>query len=476
MATCFLIDSRPAEHFSAVARFAQLREVSVLRCSDIAAIPSNAPASSLITIGASRLQEIAAREKRQLANLVSEGLTLYVRGLPKNRASLDLAPFAPLELPISSEFRASASRLTASRMLPAVLVGEEMAGVLFEAHGVEPRSARAFEELVVVRHIDRVERTAVFAIRHGHGFVIFDLHREHGDSINLSPLARMANRDYRHQDIGALIAVNRASGIDWSQRPAFNIVIDDRPVNYDHFNAAAITGFLRHLADLCPGVHTDFAWTPCHTSVSRAYVQAMKRFPTGFVWHGLYRHVDHRMLLAPEAEYERGRQMVARIEHRFGIRFQPLMVFPFERSAQNQFPLLARSGFLASVEEPHHPSCSESGWSAYLDDASPARIDRNSGLTVLFRYPATSLTRDRMLAMAALGLPIIAAAHPEDIGLKRFSRFFDRGGHASHLDEILKFACAKRLPSRPLEDIAKGVRRLGPEADPQASHFRAAAQ
>jgi hypothetical protein len=285
----------------------------------------------------------------------------------------------------------------------------------------------------------------------------------------------MANREYRHQDIGALVAVNQVSGDDWSQPPSFNIVIDDRPVNYDHFNAAAVTRFLRHVSDLYPGAHTDFAWTPCHTSVSRGYVQAMKRFPTGFVWHGLYRHVDHRMLLAPEQEYERGRRMVARLERRFEIRFQPLMVFPFERSAQSQFPLLARSGFLASVEEPHHPSCSEPDSPAYLDDARPARIDPNSGLTVLFRFPATSLTRDRMLAMAALGLPIIAAAHPEDIGLKRLSRFLDRGGDASHLDEILRFACVKGLPSRSLEEIVKDLRRLGAQADRETSNFRVAA-
>ena len=92
------------------------------------------------------------------------------------------------------------------------------------------------------------------------------------------------------------------------------------------------------------------------------------------------------------------------------------------------------------------------------NDSAPSHTDPTSGLTILYRYPAASLGRDRMLAMAALGLPIIASAHPDEVGLKRFSRFWDRGGDASHFDEILKFASAKGLPSQSLEDIAIEVR------------------
>jgi hypothetical protein len=474
MAICFLIDSPSGRPGSAAARFARFREIPLLRSGEAASLPSQAPPNSLIAIGGSHFQALSPHEKKHLASLTGDGATLYIRGLPKHRASIDLAPFAPLELPIAPEHRASGYRLGASRMLPAALAGEEIAGGLFEAPGVERRSAQAFEDLVLVRHLDNVERTAVFAIRYGQGCAIYDLHGADDENGDLPLLARMANRHYRHQEIGALIAANRASGIDHSRPPPFNLVIDDRPINYDHFNAAAISAFLRHISEMCPGAHTDFAWTPCHTSVSRVYVQAMKRFPTGFVWHGLFRHVDHRMLLCPEEEYAKGRQMVERLERRFAIRFQPLMIFPFERSAERQFPLLAKSGFLASVEEPHHPSCSEPDIPAYMNDALPARVDPNSGLMVLYRYPATSLTRERMLAMASLGLPIIASAHPEEVGLKRFSRFVDRGGHASHLDEILKFASAKRLPSRSLEEIVREIRQLDSKADRNDGEFRAA--
>ena len=64
--------------------------------------------------------------------------------------------------------------------------------------------------------------------------------------------------------------------------------------------------------------------------------------------------------------------------------------------------------------------------------------------------------------MAALGLPIIAVAHPDEVGLKRLSRFWDRGGDVSHFDEVLKFASSKGLPPRSLEDIAGESDELSP--------------
>ena len=160
--------------------------------------------------------------------------------------------------------------------------------------------------------------------------------------------------------------------------------------------------------------------------------------------------------------------MIRQIEGRFGIRFQPIMIFPFERSTPKQFPLLVQAGFLAVVEQPRHPSCSDPNLPRYLEDSLPSRIDATSDLTVLYRYPAASLTRERMLAMAALGLPIIAVAHPDEVGLKRLSRFWDRGGDLSHFDELLKFASFKGLPARSLEDIAGDVR---PTQQPANDHL-----
>jgi hypothetical protein len=239
--------------------------------------------------------------------------------------------------------------------------------------------------------------------------------------------------------------------------PPFNLTVDDRPVNHDHFNTVPVSDLLGHIERLCPGAHTDFAWTPRHARPSRSYLEAMKQFSIGFAWHGLYRHVDHRVIADPAADLARGQRTVERIERRFGIRFQPIMIFPFERAAPGHFPMLARAGFVASVEEPRLTSCADPHSPAPPSDSRAARVDAASGFVVLHRYPAISLTRDRMLAMAMLGLPIIALAHPEDVGLRRFSRFWDRGGRPSHFDEVLKFASSKRMPSRSLCDIAAEV-------------------
>jgi hypothetical protein len=358
-------------------------------------------------------------------------------------------------------------------MLPAVLAGEEMGGGLFDAFGAENLNP-TIEELLTVRHVDGVERAAIFALRYGSGCVIYDLSTQDDTGADTPIVARLARQEVRHQEIGALVAANRAASIEPPNLPPFNLTIDDRPVNFDHFNVSPVSALLRHIDRLCPGAHTDFAWTPRHTSPCRGYLEAMKEFSTGFVWHGLYRHVDHRMISHPAVELREGTRMIRRLERRFGILFQPIMIFPFERSAPSQFPLLARAGFLAVVKEPLHSSCSDPNLPGYLEGSLPACVDATSGLTVLYRFPAASLTRERMLAMAALGLPIIAVGHPDEVGLKRLSRFRDRGGDVSHFDEVLKFASSKGLPPRSLEDIAGDVRRTQPANDHLTQVMRAA--
>lgn len=460
MATCLPIDNAAASAGSAAARFARLRGVRLVHCEDLDTWPGQLPERSMIAISASRLWELSAGLKRHLAHLVGEGATLYVRGIARRRATLDLAPFAPGALAIACERRAVGYRFTASRMLPAVLAHEEVVGGVFEAPGVERLNPPA-EALLTVRHVDGAERAAIFALRYGRGSAIYDLHPEahpKDEARADAPLvARLARQEVRHREVGALVAANCAAGIEPARLPPFNLMVDDRPVNFDHFNAAPVSALLRHIDDLRPGAHTDFAWTPCHTSPCRGYLEAMKGFSTGFVWHGLWRHVDHRAISHPAAELAQGKRMVSRIERRFGLRLQPIMIFPFERSAPEQFPLLVEAGFRASVEEPRPRSGCDARLPGYLAYSLPARAETACGFTVLYRYPAASLARDRMLAMAALGLPILACAHPEDVGLRRFSRFWDRGGEVSHFDEVLNFASSKGLPSRSLEDIAAEV-------------------
>jgi hypothetical protein len=80
------------------------------------------------------------------------------------------------------------------------------------------------------------------------------------------------------------------------------------------------------------------------------------------------------------------------------------------------------------------------------------RADDN--FMILKRYPVAALMRSRMLALATLGLPIIAAAHPRDVSLRRLPLPRGGDGSFSHFDQVLGFAAEKQLQSASLERIA----------------------
>ena len=230
-------------------------------------MPGQVGQPTMVAISASRLDTLSVQCKRHLASLADQGAVLYVRGLPPPGASLDLAPFAESDATISPECRAVGYRFSASSMLPAALAGEETAGLAFQAYGAERLPAQA-EELLMLRHADGRGRAAIFGLRHGNGYVIYDLNSDdEGCGYADSPLVeRLASPDSRHQDVGALLAADLAIGRDMQRPPPFNLTIDDRPCNFDHFNTAAVSALLRHIEEVCPGAHTDFAWTPRHTS------------------------------------------------------------------------------------------------------------------------------------------------------------------------------------------------------------------
>ncbi len=436
-------------------QFARLRGVPLTPWREQGGLPADEPRSvALITIDTPRLLGLADERRRQLAGLVAMGAVLYVRGLPRRTATLDLAPFAPARATVVGERRAVGYRFTAHPLLPAALANEEVSGV-FEAPGAALMGLPA-HPLLTVHHLDGGERAAIFALEFGRGCVIYDLYSEDegGPGGEVPILAQLAHPETRHRAVGALIAADRAAQRGVERRSAFNLIIDDRPANFDHFNTAPLRALLAHIDALCPGAHTDFAWTPSYTHPAHAYVETLRKYPTGFVWHGLHRHVDHRRIADLAAELAYGRRLASRIEQRFGVRLQPVMIFPSERSTPEQLEFLRRAGFMASVEEPRSANAPAGSSSAYLGCAQPAGHDGPPGFVVLHRYLATALTRDRMLAMAALGLPIIAYAHPWDVRLRRFSRFRRRGGDVSYFDEVLKFAAAKSLRARSLEEIA----------------------
>jgi len=140
------------------------------------------------------MREFRRHRKGRLLSLVGQGATLYVRGVAGGAQTLDLRPFAPIELAIASERRAVAYRFTASRMLPAVLAGEATAGVLLDVPGAERSFDPAIEELLIMRHVDGVERAAIFALRYGDGCVIHDLNPEHESGIEPPVVAQLGRR------------------------------------------------------------------------------------------------------------------------------------------------------------------------------------------------------------------------------------------------------------------------------------------
>lgn len=448
--TCWLIDDSDAGPRALVAQYAALCACELRHCRGVGDLPSSVPRKAVIAIAGPMLARLAGCDRSRIASVVRAGATLYIRGAMDRSTILALDPFVLSPISIAPRCWASAYTFSSSPMVPRVL-REETTSAVIEVSGADCNSP-AVEVLMSARHLDGVERAVIFAFPYGDGRVICDLHS--GWTASNDPIvARLADPLSRHSEVGALIAVNQALATAARLAP-FNLTIDDRPANHDHFNAAAVKTLLRHIDDLNPGAHTDFAWTPCYTRPARAYIAEIRRARTGFVWHGFFRHVDHTKIADSERDIARGKRAVVAIERRFDIRLQPIMVFPFERSAPNHFALLGAHGFLASVEEPRPPAPAIENPLNHPLSSLPYRNDESSGFTVLHRYPVASLTRNRLLAMSALGLPIIAYAHPDEVGLKRLSFLRACSRRESHIDEILGFVSAKRIPSGSLEQIA----------------------
>ncbi|HWJ40351.1 MAG TPA: hypothetical protein VNT29_04440, partial [Candidatus Limnocylindrales bacterium] len=113
--------------------------------------------------------------------------------------------------------------------------------------------------------------------------------------------------------------------------------------------------------------------------------------------------------------------------------------------------LLRRAGFAAKVES--------------MGGNPPADYYRLRGVedepsfgdefSVIYRDSIEVLTRDRMLALATLGMPVIALAHPRDLALRRFRR--GDPADMSYFDSVLAFAAEKSLRPMTLEEIAAEV-------------------
>lgn len=449
---CWLIGDWRGQFPTLAAQFARLRGFAVNHCPTAdGLLPSVSPAAGqFIATSFQMLERMSNRDRESLRSLVTGGAVLYLRGDAEEGLRYSLAPIVDASFVISPIARADSYHFTRSRFVPRVLHDEQ--GIYgLPMHGASGLSGQA-EALMLACERDRSPLPVILAYRNGKGAVICDLQPDQPGAD--SPIAwRLADPIERCASVGALIAADHAAGRDMSAPVGVNFVIDDVPLAYDFFNEPVLNAFLEHLDGRWPGVHLDCAWIPENQFTSRRYVEILRRHNAGFIWHGLYRHVDHTVLEDPAADLEAGKQAVERISNRYGVRLQPVIVFPMERMDPVAERVAMENQFLAGIEQPREDE-PEAESPMYLRYSTAVSV-HEGGFRFLHRYESKFLTRDRMVAMATLGDPIIAFCHPKDVGLKRLSRFIDRGGSVSHFDHILDFAAAKGLAPRSLEEIAR---------------------
>ncbi len=454
-ANCWLIDNREQELPTVALEVARLRGLRVERLpfSGDAAPADLAADRSLIAITFDQLRHLSPTAQARLKTLVARGATLHVKGAASAGQPFALAPFAEGQFLAGRTTIATGYRITDHPMLPAPLRNEECSGAFTTP--VALGLPLAAQPLLLARGVDGIERPAIFVVRTGSGVVICDLESD-PPAGTMPTLATLEDPATLPKAVGGLAAAKGAWELE-TEESHFNLVIDDRPANFDYFNCSRMLAFRRHLEQHFPGTHVDFAWTPDQSHPSPRYVAAMKSFRAGFVWHGLLHHVDHRPIADLAAEFAAGQRLVEQVSAAHGVRFQPVMVFPFERDTPRCVEFLQGHGFIAKAQTPPEPNAdvNASGRDAMAAAGQPAPGTAPERFVVLERYPVGRLTRNRMLARAALGLPIIAAAHPPDVGLVRLAgiRPSSRGSFG-HFDPVLRFAAEKHLRPGSLEEIA----------------------
>jgi len=342
-------------------------------------------------------------------------------------------------------------RFTRHAMIPGALRGEE--GRAPDGVCCVSDMRGSAEPILMALAASGAEMPIAFAYRVGRGAIICDVQPD-DPNIDTPLIWRMADPVQRCIAASALIAADCAAERNLDAPVAFNLTIDDVPLAYDYFNEPLLEAFFGHMASRCAKAHLDCAWIPTSHWISRRYVEILKTHGVGFLWHGIHRHVDHQKMDDAVAEMAAGKRAMAANMERYGVRLQSMIIFPFERADRRSEALLLKEGFIGGAEQPH---CDQGDGAipGYLRFSDGGCLHQ-SGMHFLHRYEAEFLTRDRMLAIAALGMPILAFAHPKDLGLKRLARFADRGGAFSHFDHVLDFASAKSLSGGSLEEIAQG--------------------
>jgi hypothetical protein len=423
-------------------------ELAFVATDAVAAVSLIAAKNQLVALNFDVLAELGDNGRERLRKWAEGGATIYIRGGLRDGRLYSLEPFSSQQFEFSSN-AVGAYQCSAHWVLPAAIAGERVAAMLNMPQAIGLNSS--IQPLLLSRDEHGAELPAIFAVEIGSGLVVFDLHHDDATS-EPSLLEELVEPSTRPGCIGALAVVDWAAGRNPLEDSPINLVIDDRPVNYDYFSIGRMKAFLDHLGTRYPGIHVDFAWTPNDTHPNRRLVDLLRRSNAGFVWHGFLRHVDHRNITDYSNELHAGRTLVEAISREYNVRFQPVMIFPFEKSTPQADELLRRSKFVAKVQ------CYDNGraipWCSRLRSLQN-ETGSNASLPVIFRHSIDQLSRDRMLALAVLGMPISALAHPRDLGLRRLGR--QNLSAVSYFDFVLKFAKEKSLTSMSLEEIAAKV-------------------
>ena len=454
-ATCWLIADAREPLAKLVRQFADLRGVPV-RLSPLCdgmLPPLPSTPGNLIAIGAESFERLASPERKRVE--------IFCRGWGdplSTRFQARPIPYTPTfcraRFLIIRERSVSGYRLSTDSAIPKVLQNE--LSVAEMELTISDLSATPATALLSAEGSTGKEAVSIFAFRYGKGLAIYDLlpSAPVGDD---PILFRFTDAGKRCSNLGPLIAIDSATGRDNLRPSSFNLVIDDRPVSFDYFSRSRLNRFLNHLEALFPGVHVDFAWTPNQRHPSHRYVSTLKAFNCGFVWHGYLQHIDHNKIPSLTKEFAAGKSAVRALSRRFGISFQPIMIFPFELSDYVVLSDLSYKGFLASVERGDARPEYECLLPGHLQYSTPALEIGKGFIPILRRYPMKMLTRQMMLALATLGYPIIAAAHPGDLLLRRFVRPGASREAIHHFDTLLKFATVKCLKPSSLEEIAASL-------------------
>ncbi len=452
---CLVIRQAGNNAPGAVAHFAELRgskpllldhdqaDLAVRRCEN----------ADIIAIRWELWERLDGDSKNKVADRVMRGMVLYLGGGLKSGGLYSLKPWLDAPLRARPLDNVRVHSFTSHRLMPKPLEGEHLEAEIPSA--VAATVGLPSEPLVVTRTAEGGEGALIFAIPSGAGFVICDLTPDTEPSDEESPiLSRLIDRAQRLRNIGPLIAVDFATGRNFKDTGFYNLTLDDRPANYDFLRLAQLRRWLLHAREIAGGFHLDCGWTPDQSCPLRSYVTTLKEFGAGFVWHGLLSHVDHRKIADPGADLLRGRERMQTISRRYGVEIQPIMIFPFGRRNDAAVRCLVEGKFAAIAEYAEANEENETHLPSYLRYSTPLRRSVAGDFPVLRRYPCRMLDRDRMLGLAALGLPVIAVAHPVDLGIARL-RSLVRNGSIAYFDNVLRFAAGKGLRSATLAQLAE---------------------